>query len=178
MVQWLVEHGADVNAKDEWNKTALHYAAYNYFSDNYGLVLWLAERGADVNIKGVDGITVLDIAAGNGDIELVQSLVEHGADLNPGLTIHEAAISGNMELVQWLIEQGLDVNAKDEEERTILFNAVESGNLELVQWLVEQGLDVNAKDDEGISVLQAAEEAFEENHNPKIVKFLKERGAV
>lgn len=43
MAQWLVEHGADVNAKDRYRKTAIEYAIEQ---DNMECARWLDSQGA------------------------------------------------------------------------------------------------------------------------------------
>ena len=48
MVRFLVENGADVNARDEDDQTALHEAAHKGHID---VVRFLVENGADVNAR-------------------------------------------------------------------------------------------------------------------------------
>ena len=78
VVKWLVEHGADVTAKDNNGWTVLHWAAS---CGHLEVVKWLIEHGADVTAKDKDGWTVLHSAAFGGHLEVVKWLVEHGADV-------------------------------------------------------------------------------------------------
>ena len=48
IVRFLVENGADVNARDEDDQTALHWAARKGHID---IVCFLVENGADVNAR-------------------------------------------------------------------------------------------------------------------------------
>jgi ankyrin repeat protein len=57
----LLDAGADVNARDEQGRTALHAAAAQGYADAATL---LAERGADLRAADNDGVTVLDAAHG------------------------------------------------------------------------------------------------------------------
>jgi len=59
--QVLLDAGANVNARDDSGRTALHAAAAQGYSD---VVKFLAEHGADLAVKDVDGVTPIDAANG------------------------------------------------------------------------------------------------------------------
>jgi ankyrin repeat protein len=72
-VQYLVEElGADVNAADTYNYTALHGAAYR--GDNK-VVSYLAARGAKLDVRSKKGQTVSDMA--NGPMVNAHLPIEH-----------------------------------------------------------------------------------------------------
>ena len=76
-VEKLIAAGADVNATDKYNNTALMQAAYH----GHDRVLEkLIENGADVNGKTKSDWTALMYAAEQGNAECVEKLIEHGAD--------------------------------------------------------------------------------------------------
>lgn len=82
VVKFLIESGADVNAKDSGGQTALLYACKRSFNE---IAAFLLENGAEVNVQSKKkGITALMLAAVWDNVELVQLLLEHGAD--PQLT--------------------------------------------------------------------------------------------
>src|SRR5690606_38017175 len=61
-VQYLVEeHGADVNQRDSWGYTPLHYAAVRGGND---LIEYLVSKGADVNAVSRLGQSTADMARG------------------------------------------------------------------------------------------------------------------
>jgi ankyrin repeat protein len=60
-VQYCVELGADVNAKDAYSYTALHGAAYR--GDNE-VVKFLVQKGAELDVRSKRGQTVTDMANG------------------------------------------------------------------------------------------------------------------
>jgi ankyrin repeat protein len=55
-VEYLVDHGADVNAKNENGETPLHYAASN---GHLPIVQYLVQHGANMNIGTWKGETPL-----------------------------------------------------------------------------------------------------------------------
>jgi uncharacterized protein len=60
-VKYCVDLGADVNAKDAYNYTALHGAAYRGDND---VVKFLVEKGAQLDVRSKRGQTVTDMANG------------------------------------------------------------------------------------------------------------------
>ena len=58
--------------------------------------------------------------------------------------LSHAAVQGDLELVQQLLEGGTDVNSKDPWGHTPLMSASWAGHKEIVQVLLKRGADVNA----------------------------------
>ncbi len=56
LAEWLIERGANVNAKTPDGHTALMYASYNRFPE---IVKLLINRGARVNLKTIQGHTAI-----------------------------------------------------------------------------------------------------------------------
>ena len=83
VLQYLVDQGADVNAKDNMGRTPLHdKAAYDA---DFDMMKCLVENGADVNAKTDKNATPLHFAADNGyhsSIHFLGLLIENGADVN------------------------------------------------------------------------------------------------
>lgn len=79
LVQPLLDHGADPNARDSSGATALMRAAQLRRAD---LVKLLLERRADVNARDEMGWTALHYAVARAAKEIVTLLLAHGADVN------------------------------------------------------------------------------------------------
>jgi ankyrin repeat protein len=71
IMQLLIDHGADVNARQQMGYTALHTAAQH--GDDVMLDLLLA-AGADPRAAGDDGKTPADLAAAHGHTAIVERL--------------------------------------------------------------------------------------------------------
>lgn len=74
-VRYLLDQGADVNARDERGRSALTEAA---FYDNIAVVKELILRGADLNAVSDEG-TALDIAIDTKHDSVVELLKHYGA---------------------------------------------------------------------------------------------------
>jgi len=176
---YLIEHGADVNCRNNEQKTPLHLASV-MFPPNMEIIMYLVDHGADIDAKDTVLDTPLLLAASVANAEVVQYLIGKGANvaaanLTQRNMLHCAALGGNMDLVRCCVEQckGFDVNAKTTDGFTPLFMAVDKNNFEVVQYLVNLGADINAVDSFGRSpLLYAAKQSFVE-----LAKYLVDKGA-
>lgn len=100
-------------------------------------------------MKSPDNQTALILAANCAYIEVVQLLVEAGADVNAcdnyGSVLLRAARNGHAKVVEYLVARGADVNAAGEfNSFTALQFAALNGNLAMTRFLVEAGAHVGA----------------------------------
>jgi ankyrin repeat protein len=77
-IDYLTEHGADVNAVDNDAWSALMWASW---SGMPAVTAKLIAKGADVLLADRQGHTALMIAAMRGQVEVVKILTEKGADI-------------------------------------------------------------------------------------------------
>jgi ankyrin repeat protein len=158
-VVWLLDNGADVNAKNKDGKTALMFAAMRLAgSDDAELLL---EKGADANAKARDGSTALMMAAGRGRRDIVKLLLANGADVNAknedgDTALTFAALYWTRDVAELLLAEGADVNAKDKNGYTALMSAVRERNRDVAELLLAKGADVNAKNKDGVTALMVA----------------------
>ena len=118
-------------------------------------------RGADVNAKDESGFTVLVNAMANGNFDVVDFLIQKGAEtglkkpdeeapnrvLGEGLAQDElllaAAEAGDLASVTRLVEAGANVNARSEEGFTVLVHAISGYHREVIQYLVQKGATIH-----------------------------------
>lgn len=87
--------------------------------------------GFDVNFMDDVGQTLLNWAAAFGTYEMVEHLLEHGADVNRGLkssSLHYASCFGRPNIVKLLLQYGADPELRDEDGHTPLEKAQERGD--------------------------------------------------
>ena len=154
----LVEHGADMAARDKYGSTPLHLAVQEGRED---LACWLVENGADLTAQDSDGRTPLHVVLREGRVDLARFFVEHGKDLtaqdNYGSTpLHEAVRMGSIDLARLLVEHGADARAKGKDGSTPLQLAVRYGSINLACLLVEHGADATTEDNYWTSLLHWA----------------------
>jgi ankyrin repeat protein len=176
VVEALLDSGADINARDERNQTALHHAANGGHTP---VVKLLLERGADVNAKNLFEQAPLHGAVFRGALDSVRLLLNAGADIDSrfgfnGQTPLLAVSAGRTKVVEALLEEGADVNAKGEaHQETALMLATIAGNTATVGILLEKGADVKAEATNGRTALMMAEALG----HAEIVGLLQDAGA-
>src|SRR5262249_10855251 len=106
--------------------------------------------------------TALHRAVQNGCLELVQALLDAGADVNCAdkskwtPLIFAACVSASPECVRLLIERGADVNAIGPDGKTAFHFTCWHGIGEMAKTLLQAGADLNAADDAGNTALLLA----------------------
>lgn len=95
-----------------------------------------------LNIKEMAGTTAIMIAAALGHINILQELINAGADVNEvgsggNTALIYAAREGQTESVEILISANADVNAKDAFQNTAIWHAADKKHFGVVLYLVE-----------------------------------------
>lgn len=97
MIEWLLDHGAEIEAQDKRGFRALHHAAQCAGDDPTAALLALLRRGAEIDPRSHDGTTPLMYAATRNKPWNVRELIIAGADENAadnaGVTPHMEALN-------------------------------------------------------------------------------------
>ncbi len=106
----------------------------------------------------------LGVAAWNGHTDIVELLINEGANVNMhagtgDTALHSAARNGNVEIVILLLDAGADVNDVNNPEWTPLHNAAQNGHKVVAELLIANGADVSARDWNGETPLDFTESA-------------------
>jgi ankyrin repeat protein len=175
-VEFLLKHGADVNARQKDLSTPLHLATARGYFD---VAQMLLKHGADVNSTQQNNLsTPLHLAAARGDFDVAQMLLQCGADVNPKNSSSDTPlqlVSFRPNLVLLLLEHGAEVNSG---HRTALHRASHSLDPETVRLLVKHGANVNVQDGDGYTPLYHVLR-FHNKHEDRfgVAQLLIERGA-
>ena len=173
LVQQLIEAQADLNMASPCG-TPVGYAARN---GDLEIVRCLLEAGADPDVGSSLAVPV-NAALDKGHEEVALCLLEGGADpLCDPPAIAKAAATGSVQVVQWLVESGADVDAVAErivvmpapseldrqspiviEGSRALHVACRMGHPEIVRLLLKGGADPFAPDGMGRSPREHAED--------------------
>lgn len=123
-----------------------------------------------------ESVTLLHLAAMKGQTEVVELLVDHGADMSALTSSGETPLhyAANIETVALFLERGADVNTRGRSGNTPLHYAAIGGEIKTVALLLDRGADVNARNNIGWTPLHSATIGSHRGTED----FLKEHGGV
>ncbi|PNP57408.1 hypothetical protein THARTR1_02405 [Trichoderma harzianum] len=199
VAQLLIDNGADVNTRactdiahgymfatehEKWEPQSLLYHCAYHGSTSMAKLLLQNGAAVDVNLKAGYFGNALQVASFYGHMEMMQLLLDHGAEVNAqgghyGTALNAACARSlspdAIPTVQLLLEHGADVNIGGGEFgsalQTVCARSIsEAGTLALI--LLDHGADVNARGGKYGTALQAA--CF---RSDGLVQLLLDRGA-
>lgn len=145
----------------------------------------LSEKKAETGINSCNerGESALHIASAMGHVDIVQLLLDAGANVNlqtiyeKKTPLHLACTNDHVRVVRMLLECATcDVNARDEEGDTPLHQVVRDANSKLTEILVRHGANSkikNARGESAIDLIEAIKVEFSDATIDNIFRFLK-----
>ncbi|KAJ5108060.1 hypothetical protein N7456_004735 [Penicillium angulare] len=158
-LEFIIEKGANLEARDPENKTALWWAVMNQHGSMTKLLI---HNNANLNVQDDLGRTPLHLSAEAHNVEIFRALVEGGAILDiedsQGRTpLMWAIIYGNENLVKILLENDICLESEDVQwGRTALLWAARKSYPNMVRLLLENGASIEAADHSGQTALSIA----------------------
>lgn len=126
------------------------------------------ENGADPNLMVAHSMCALAAAAGESTVEMADLLLQHGAKMDGSGAIVIAAENGKLDMVEFLLEKGADIDEivlknfgsskVTTEGGSALHKAVTNKRLDVVGFLLFKGADVHLVDIRGRTPLMRATE--------------------
>ncbi len=109
------------------------------------------QRGDSVDAEGDDNRTALSFAAGNGNLQIADVLLAHGADPDHrdrfgNTALHWAATDGHAEMIRRLIEAKATLDAQNKQGITALMLAIGNNRTGAVRVLIEAGANTAIQD--------------------------------
>jgi serine/threonine-protein phosphatase 6 regulatory ankyrin repeat subunit B len=185
-VQWLLDQGASVKARDPEDKTALERAAS---LGNIAIMSSLLKRGTDINasssFRNTGPVeTALTVAVEYAQLNAVNFLLNHAPNLeshDQGFLALEAAVdkAGNParvptgstppwksdeamlqcqdQILKRLLATGSNLKARG---GTLVAIAAKNGQVGIAKLLLDGGASANGRDDEGVTALCEAVDKF------------------
>jgi ankyrin repeat protein len=169
MVELMMNHGGNPH------KSVNYDTPFNHAMKS-GSIRMIEMFLGNVDINAMpDGRTLLTTAAGYNRADLVQRLIELGADVNKVNSRGYAPLyfaRNNVDIMRILLEHGADPNASNSDVTLPLYIASQNNNLEAIRLLIEHGAKVNIPN----SLLTPLHHVTKHN-NLEAMRLLIEKGA-
>jgi len=168
----LLEHGANIHVRNKKDQTPQHLLSTTWsdktLDDDIDTIRFFLGHGVDVDAVDNNHSTLLHRASYNGAVEVVQLLLECGANINARnkeghtplhrvlVELGDGARTSFFDTIQLLLDHGADVDALDDAQSTPLHVASKYGSAKATRLLLERGAKVHLQDNEGHTPSQVA----------------------
>lgn len=160
MVQYLLQNGANVDARDQPGNTALHVAVRKGYRRIATLLL---DSGSDVNVRDYNGnAPIHESLTANDEYAITSMLLDRGADPNikngSGSTpLHlTVLLMSEVSGARLLIDRGAAVDPRDRTGNTPLLLAVEAADRDLAELFLAEGADIFARNNKALTPAEGA----------------------
>ena len=175
IIQLLLDAGADIDGLTNVACEPPLFLAVEVRSAK--LCQFLLEKGANVHSQGLIQQTCLHVASHTGNRDIVEVLLQYGADINALQSgrnaLYCAARKEHQGVVDVLLNFGASAEAKVIQQAQALHGACRKGHTRTVRRLLQYGVDIEVVDVNQSTALHIAVQ----KGNKKMVRLLFEHGA-
>jgi len=148
IVRILLEHNVKVDPLKRADWTPLMLACTKDGPEALEIVKMLVCRGADLNLKNKDGWTPFHLAAREGDVEIMNTLIASNSQAmetestNGRTALHTACLHGRFEAVRLILQNSGTANMKTDSCGNLpIIDSVRTGSIEILDLLAELNPD-------------------------------------
>ncbi|GBM94046.1 Ankyrin-3 [Araneus ventricosus] len=161
MVKKLLAHKVDVNYKDCFLNTSLHYVVQNC-SDKLDLIREILNMEGNPNVVNAEGNSPLHLAVLKSNVHVILELIKFGGDVRltnkrGNTPLHVAAMRGKSCIIETLLKSDTSlINCGNIRGNTPLHIAVIHGKPYAAEMLIRHEADINCSNIEGHTPLHMA----------------------
>ncbi|XP_046571003.1 ankyrin repeat and KH domain-containing protein mask-like [Haliotis rubra] len=154
IIKYLLKHTTvDIDSRDASGWTPVMQAAIRGHKDAFDV---LVESGADLSQVSNNKETILHMACGVGNVDIIMYLLKHDiVEINSqgfnGLTpVMRAAKYGHKDVFDVLVKAGADLSRLSDRKETTLHVACTGGNVGIIKYLLKHDIvDIDSRDVDG-----------------------------
>lgn len=154
VVMYLIQHNANVNARDDTFRTPLHIGASQ---GNLAMCSHLLSEGAQLDSREAQSKTPLQLACEAGHYELVQMMLNHSNLIPTNMSFLAAFFAaveyGHVRIAESFFPRGLKLQELKNDSYKPIALAAKAGGLAMVELMINENCNVNAKDENGWNAL-------------------------
>lgn len=177
IVKLLIDAGADVNREDLSGRLPLHWAVYHDFlirDSQLAEILDLNNHRKKCGAPEFVDLKIRDTEKEKKVLEIIQDLINSGADVNKNDKLGQSAIllavkAGQANILKMLIPAGADLTIEDSNGDRALTLALRNQDVEVVRVLFNARVEASAEDKK--LILEWYYQAARENNKP-VVRLL------
>ncbi|GBM77457.1 Ankyrin-3 [Araneus ventricosus] len=158
IVKCLLKHGAEIACKDIFGNAALHYAVMQSHINIANILLGKETNTyINKTFFGVSALHLASEVGHESLVStLLEKIDVNFKSSSHFVPLHYAARGGHADVVQFLINKGAEINARNLQGNTPLHIAAEKGHNAVVAILLQYGADINAANLNGLTALSFA----------------------
>lgn len=161
LVEFLIDCGGNIDATDYNGFNTFHFACQNGWISIVEKILNNKKKYLNIDLKTLQGDTPLILACQQGEKEIVELLLEHGADIttrnaDDNSLLMIACRRSDQEMIKLLLDRKANFELKDKTGCTLLHWACRLGNEEIFELLIQLKANMDVIDLNGLTALHWA----------------------